>query len=182
LYRGVRKGLPMASGATGAEDAGRDDMALGPEYGQVEKPLIDQLTGMGWTHLEGAKPGSVKPTDPARSGRTSFTEVFLTERLRSQIYAINRDKHGRPWLDEQRLDQTVNALIRVAGSSLLEANQRATELLLDGFTVDGLTDWDGERDQRVRYVDWEQPLRNDFAVVSQFRVDIPGTQGRRCCS
>jgi type I restriction enzyme, R subunit len=155
-------------------------MGLGPEYMQVEKPLIDQLTGMGWTHLEGAKPGSVKPTDPAKSGRTSFTEVFLTERLRSQIYAINRNNHGKPWLDEQRLDQTLSALVRLAGSSLLEANQRATELLLDGFTVDGLPDWDGGRDQRARYIDWEQPLRNDFAVVSQFRVDIPGTQGRRC--
>src|SRR5450756_1409892 len=155
-------------------------MGLGPEYTQVERPLIDQLTGMGWTHLEGAKPGSVRPTDPAKSGRSQFSEVFLTGRLRSQVYTLNRDSRGRPWLDEQRLDQAVNALVRVAGSSLLEANQRATELLLDGFTVDGLPDWDGGRDQRVRYIDWEQPLRNDFAVISQFRVDIPGTQGRRC--
>jgi type I restriction enzyme R subunit len=150
-------------------------MGLGPEHTRVEKPLIDQLTGMGWTHLEGAKPGSVKPTDPAKSGRAAFSEVFLIERLRSQVYTLNRDKYGKPSLDEQRLDQAVSALVRVAGSSLLEANQRATELLLDGFTVDGLPDWDGGRDRRVRYIDWEQPLRNDFAVVSQFRVDIPGT-------
>jgi type I restriction enzyme R subunit len=34
--------------------------------------------------------------------------------------------------------------------------------------------------ERVRYIDWDQPLRNDFTVISQFRVDIPGTQGRRC--
>ena len=136
-------------------------MGLGPEYTQVEKPLIDQLTGMGWIHLEGATPGSVKPSDPTRSDRTAFSEVFLTERLRSQIYAINRDHRSRPWLDEQRLDQAVSALVRVAGSSLLEANQRATELLTDGFTVDGLPDWDGGRDQRVRYIDWEQPLRNN---------------------
>jgi type I restriction enzyme, R subunit len=155
-------------------------MGLGPEYTQVEKPLIDQLAGMGWRHLEGAPPESVKPTDPARSGRAAFSEVFLTGRLRQQIYTLNRDKGGRPWLDQQRLDQAVSALTRVAGSSLLESNQLATELILNGLTVDGLPDWDGGRDQRVRYVDWEQPLRNDFVVVSQFRVDIPGTQGRRC--
>jgi type I restriction enzyme R subunit len=155
-------------------------MALGPEYGQVEKPLIEQLTGMGWLHLEGAAPGNVKPTDPAASDRTSFAEVFLTERLRHQVYTLNRDPRGRPWLDNQRLNQAVSALVRVAASSLLEANQAATELLLGGFTVEGLPDWDGGREQRVRYIDWDQPLRNDFTVVSQFRVDIPGTQGQRC--
>lgn len=111
---------------------------------------------------------------------SALSEVFLTDRLRRQIYTLNRDKGGRPWLDEQRLDQAVSALTRVAGSSLLESNQLATELLLTGLTVDGLPDWDGGRDQRVRYINWEQPLRNDFVVVSQFRVDIPGTQGRRC--
>jgi type I restriction enzyme, R subunit len=155
-------------------------MGLGPEYEYVEKPLIDQLVGMGWTHLEGAPPGSVTPTDPEKSGRAAFSEVFLTGRLRRQVYTLNRDKNGKPWLDEQRLDQAVSALTRVAGASLLESNQLATELLLSGLTVEGLPDWDGGRDQRVRYIDWEQPLRNDFAVVSQFRVDIPGTQGRRC--
>ena len=155
-------------------------MALGPEYEHVEKPLIAQLAGMGWAHLEGAPPGGVTPTDPARSGRNAFSEVFLVDRLRSQLCTINRDANGKPWLDGQRLDQAVSALTRVAGTSLLEANQLATELLLNGLTVDGLPDWDGGRDQRVRYIDWEQPLRNDFTVVSQFRVDIPGGQGRRC--
>ena len=124
--------------------------------------------------------GSVKPEDPTRSGRTSFSEILLTQRLRSQIRALNRDQHGRPWLDEERIDQAVAALSRIAASSLLEANQTATELLLDGFTVEGLPDWDGGRDQRVQYIDWSEPLRNDFVVVSQFRVDVPGTQGRRC--
>jgi type I restriction enzyme, R subunit len=155
-------------------------MTLGSEYEHVEKPLIAQLTGMGWTHLEGGPPSSVKPTDPAASGRSAFSEVFLTGRLRSQLYTLNRDKNGKPWLDGPRLDQAVSALIRIAGTSLLEANQLATDLLLNGLTVDGLPDWDGGRDQRVQYIDWEQPLRNDFTVISQFRVDIPGSQGRRC--
>jgi len=48
-------------------------MALGPEYTQVEKPLLDHLKGMGWTQLEGAPPEAFVPTDPAKSGRTSFT-------------------------------------------------------------------------------------------------------------
>jgi hypothetical protein len=47
-----------------ANETGRIDMTVGPEYTQVEKPLIDQLTKMGWTHLEGAPLGAFKPTDP----------------------------------------------------------------------------------------------------------------------
>ncbi len=85
-------------------------MTLGPEYEGVEKPLIAQLVGMGRTHLEGAPPGSVTPTDPAESGRSVFSEVFLAGRLRSQVCTLNRDRNGKPWLDEQRLDQAIGAL------------------------------------------------------------------------
>jgi type I restriction enzyme R subunit len=148
-------------------------MALGPEYMQVE------LKGMGWTHLEGAPPEAFVPTDPAKSGRTSFSEVFLTGRLRNQVNVLNRGPNGNHWLTPKRLDQAVNALARIGAPSLLEANQQATELLLNGITVEGLPGWDGGRDQRVNYVDWEHPERNDFVVVSQFRLDIPGMQGKK---
>jgi type I restriction enzyme R subunit len=155
-------------------------MAQGPEYTQVEKPLISQLTHMGWTHLEGAAPGVPAPADPRKSARTSFSQVFLEERLKAQLRVINRGSDGKAWLDDRRISQAVGALTRIAAPSLLEANQKATELLLNGITVDGLPGWDGGRDQRVRYIDWDNPLHNDFVVVSQFRVDIPGTQSRKC--
>lgn len=153
-------------------------MALGPEYTQVEKPLIDQLTGMGWLHREGAPPGALAPSDSAASARDSFSEVFLTQQLRDAIYRINRDPRGNPWLTGDRLSQAVNALTRVPSTSLLEANQEATGLLLNGITVEGVPGWNDGRDQRIHYIDWEHPHSNDFVVVSQFRVDIPGTQGR----
>jgi hypothetical protein len=63
---------------------------------------------MGWTHLEGAPPGNVTPTDPAASGRGAFSEVFLDGWLRSQVFTLNRDGNGKPWLDEQRLDQSAD--------------------------------------------------------------------------
>src|SRR6185437_6047286 len=133
-------------------------MALRPEYTQVEEPLIDQLISMGWTHLEGAPPGTPAPTDPVKSGRTSFSQIFLEDRLKAQLRAINRGPDGKPWLDERRVSQAVSALTRIAAPSLLEANQRATERLLTCLIVDGLPDWDGGRDQRIRYIDWENPL------------------------
>ena len=160
-----------------------DCMALGPEYEEVELPLLDQLIGMGWTHLEGAPPGTPAPTDPKKSGRASFSEVILESRLRAQLRVINKDNHGKPWLDERRIGQAVAGLTRLSATSLLEANQKATELLINGTTVEGLPGWDGGRDQRIQYIDWEnwdKPHANDFVVVSQFRVDIPGTQSRKC--
>jgi len=151
----------------------------GPEYEQVERPLLRQLTRLGWAHREGASPGAVTPDDPAASGRAAFSEVILEERLREQLRRINRGPDGRPWLDDVRISQAMGALNRLSAPSLLEANLRATELLLTGITVEGLPGWNGGRDQRVHFIDWENPTRNDFTVVSQFRVDVPGTQGRR---
>ena len=153
---------------------------MGPEYQQVERVLVGQLRRLGWAHLEGAPPGSVAPTDPSASGRTAFSEVFLEGRLREQLQRINQGPDGRSWLDEQRISQAVGALTRIATPSLLEANRRATELLLAGVTVEGLPGWNGGREQRIHFIDWESPARNDFTVVSQFRVNIPGTRRRRC--
>lgn len=160
---------------------GRMDSAVGdPEYVQVEEPLIRQLEGMGWTHLAGSAPEAPRPTDPRASGRDSFAEVFLKERLRKALHAINPGPEGTPWLDEHRIAQAVNALDRLGVSDPLEANQKATGLLLDGIAVDGLPTWDGGREQRVHFIDWRHWERNDFVVVSRLRLDIPGTQGRRC--
>src|SRR6266508_1144845 len=159
---------------------GTGNVAPGPEYAQVEEPLIRQLEGMGWLHLEGAPPAAFVPTEPSRSGRESFSEVLLLERLRAALLDLNRGPDGGPWLDERRVAQAVGALTRIGAASLLEANRQASELLLNGVMVEGLPGWDGGRDQRVHFVDWEHPERNDFVVVSQFRLDIPGTQGKRC--
>ena len=154
-------------------------MALGPEYTRVEQPLIDQLKGMGWLHREGAVPEAFVPTNPAASGRELFSEVFLAQQMRDAIYRLNRDPDENPWLPDDRLSQAVNALTRIGSTSLLEANQQATGLLLNGITVEGMPGWNEGREQRIHYIDWENPQNNDFVVVSQFRVDIPGTQGKK---
>ena len=46
-------------------------MSGGPEYLRVELPLVRQLTGLGWSHIEGSK------SDPGVMGRGSFRETFL---------------------------------------------------------------------------------------------------------
>lgn len=144
------------------------------ESEQVEGPLIEQLQLLGWGHVAG------DVWDPGATERGSFGEVFIETRLRSALRRINVDDQGRPWLGDQRVAQAVSALQKAGGvSQLVEANQKATELLQTGTVVPGVDGWDGGRDRTVAYVDWENPANNDFLAVSQFRVDEPGGQARR---
>jgi type I restriction enzyme R subunit len=141
------------------------------ELVEVEEPFGARLASMNWARLVGSK------WDPAASERESFREVLLIGRLRDALYRINLRPGGAAWLDKDRISQAVSALATgPAGHKLIEANQEATELLLSGTTVDGLDGWDGGRDRTINYVDWENPERNEFVAVSQFRVDEPGSQ------
>ncbi|MDP9357836.1 MAG: type I restriction endonuclease subunit R [Chloroflexota bacterium] len=140
------------------------------ERTEVELPLIAQLVGMGWQHIEG------DIDVPTFTERQTFREVLLTQRLREAVRRINLDDAGQPWLDDSRVSQAVSALERLGASKLMEANQAATDLLLAGTVVDGDPVRHGSKDQTVRFIDFEHPERNDFLVINQFRVDAPGGQ------
>src|SRR5687767_949951 len=104
---------------------------LPDERSKVELPLIEQLQGMGWQHLEG-------DTDvPYLTERGSFREVLLLERLRAAVRRINRYDAGQEWLDDSRVEQAVTDLERLGAHRLMEANQAATRLLLEGTQVPG---------------------------------------------
>lgn len=140
---------------------------MGWELEDVEKPFVAQLQALGWAHIEGSL------DDPAVTGRTSFAEVIQAGLLREQLRALNQGPDGLPWLDEARLDEAVTAITRLGTHKLLEANEKATALLIRGLTVEGLPGWDGGRGQTIRYIDWDTPANNRFTVINQYRVDCP---------
>jgi type I restriction enzyme R subunit len=141
------------------------------EYTQVERPLIDQLTHMGWQHIAG------DVDVPDFTERQRFREVLLLGRLRDAVRRINLDEHGQPWLDDSRIGQAVSALERLGAPKLIEANARATELLLRGTPVEGHPDRHGGKSQTIHFIDYDHPERNDFLIINQFRVDLAGGQG-----
>lgn len=147
-------------------------MTQGREYIDVELPLIQQLKGLGWSHIEGST------TDPAVTERESFRDVLLRGRLRGALAQLNPSPEGAAWLDDSRLSEAVSSLERIQAGKLIEINQHMTALLLEGLPVAGLPDWDQGRNQRVQFIDWDHPERNDFLVVNQFRVDEPGGQAK----
>ncbi len=72
--------------------------------------------------------------------------------------------------------QAVNALQRLGTAKLLEANQKATELLLKGTVVDGVEGWDQGRGRTVHFIDWDNPDNNRFRAINQFQVACPAGQ------
>ncbi len=140
---------------------------MGWELDDVEKPFVAQLQALDWTHIEGSL------DDPAITGRTHFSEVIQEGVLRDHLRSLNPGPNNNPWLDDARISEAVGAITRLGSHKLLEANQKATELLIKGLTVEGLPGWDGGRGQTIRYIDWDTPANNQFTVINQYRVDCP---------
>lgn len=140
---------------------------MGWELEDVEKPFVAQLQALGWAHIEGSI------DDPSVTGRTSFAEVIQEGVLREQLRALNVGADGTAWLDDARLSEAVAAITRLGTHKLMEANEKATALLIRGLTVEGLPGWDGGRGQTIHYIDWDTPANNRFTVVNQYRVDCP---------
>jgi type I restriction enzyme R subunit len=72
--------------------------------------------------------------------------------------------------------QAVSRLERLGTPRLMEANQVATRLLIQGVQVPGPDD---DKAVTLHYLDFEHPARNDFLVINQFRVDPPWATGNR---
>lgn len=142
----------------------------GPEKAKVEDPFIDQLVRMGWEYVTG------NIDYPSATGRASFREVLLLDDLRRALRTINRTTDGKEWLDDGRISTAASALERLDASKLMEANEAVHNLLLTGVSVEGVADRDGGRMPTVHFIDWANPERNRFTVVSQFRIDEPSGQ------
>ncbi|MGW0751420.1 type I restriction endonuclease subunit R [Streptomyces sp. NPDC002587] len=157
-----------------------------PEYDKVEGPLIDQLVAMGWRHLEGA-PAGEPATDPARSGRDSFTDVVYADRFRAAVARVNPGPDGKSWLTNAQLDHLLALLLGTApGQGPAErgvaGNLHVTRTLREGVNARTLPGWNKGDPEHVRLVDWKAEFPelgdagtgNDLLAVSQFKVQRRG--------
>lgn len=140
------------------------------EYAYVEKPLLTQLAGLGWTVID--QGSRTIPHDPEASLRSSFRDLILPQVFRDSVRALNRMADGQDWLTERQLAGLIDDIFRQPGKGLLDANE-AVQALLFKAQVDrnALT---GEKDPTVRLIDFAHPERNSFHAINQFRVDTPG--------
>ena len=140
------------------------------EYDLVEKPFCEQLKAMGWQWIEGDK------DVPDFTERANFREVLLKGRLAAALRKLNL-RDGQPWLDDDRIRRIIEKLEKAEGHRLMEVNESATRLLLNGTEIDGLPDWNFGRNQPVRFIDFETPANNDFLVINQYKVELTSGRG-----
>jgi len=136
------------------------------ERNHVEKPLLDQLAGLGWEIID-LTDTKQKPGDTFRE---NFTEVVMLPVLREQLKVIN------PWLEDDQIEEVVKQLTAsFPGSSLIQNNQFALQLLLENTSVSENRQ-NGEKSPTVRFIDFNHRDNNRFIAVCQFRVRILGTE------
>jgi type I restriction enzyme R subunit len=121
----------------------------------VEQPAIGLLAELGWTTVS----ASEETFGAAGSlGRETKGEVVLAVRLRAALARLN------PALPTEAIAAAVDELTRDRSTLLLEqANREVYGLLKDGIKV-SVPDRDhgGQKTERLRVVDWENPTNNDF--------------------
>jgi len=135
------------------------------ERNHVEKPLLDQLAGLGWDVLD-----LEMKQQPGETFRDSFTEVALLPVLRQQLQVIN------PWLQPDQVEEVVKQLTAsFPSSSLLENNRHVFTLLQENTSVSENRQT-GEKSPTVKFIDFDRRDNNRFIAVCQFKVRILGTE------
>jgi len=156
-------------------------MRLDEEH-YVENPFLAQLQRLGWKIYSQNKdnPEDTKEIltfnsnrEPDFGGsekfRESFKEVILENVLKKSIRQINQ------WIDDDQINEVVRRITTPQTNSLLEANREIHELLLENTSVSENRKT-GERSPTVRFIDFKNPENNTFIAISQFKVNIPGTE------
>ncbi len=103
-------------------------------------------------------------TKEALLGRNGFSEHLLCKRLKNALKAIN------PWLIDEQIEEVISTLKNIRHGSLLEANEMATMLLLEGTSVD-VNHETGDKSPTVKFIDFDNVDNNDFYAVSQFLIE-----------
>ena len=132
----------------------------------VEQPAIQLFAEMGWQTVSALEElfgvgGTL--------GRETKDEVVLVPRLRAALDRLN------PSLPPEAISGAIDQLIRDRSvMSLAAANRDVYVFLKDGHPV-SVPDikGGGQKTERVRVIDWENPASNDFLLVSQFSVTGP---------
>ena len=135
------------------------------EDAAVERPALEVLAGLGWETVSGfdevlGVAGTL--------GRDRDSQAVLVHRLRACLEGLNPDVSGAG------LDRAVEELtVTRSAMDPVRANREVWDLLRDGFPVEVDVEGGGRETKRVRFVDWNDPSRNEYLAVSQLWLQGP---------
>ena len=129
----------------------------------VEQPAIALFSKLGWKTVS-----AMEEVFGASGtlGRETPGEAVLTRNLQTVLKRFN------PALPAVALSVAVDELTRDRSAMSPEAaNREVWNLIREGVKV-SIPDSErgGQRTERVRVIDWEQPKNNDFLLVSQMTL------------
>ena len=120
----------------------------------AEEPAVKLLRSLGYTYAT--------PED-LEGERASLKEAVLTRRLAHALKRLN------PWLSEANVTQAVRAVTQVPAASLAEANEKLYTSLTYGIALEQ-DRGGGRKSHTVRFLDFDDPGRNDWIVTRQYKV------------
>jgi type I restriction enzyme R subunit len=129
----------------------------------VEQPAFGLFYELGWSTVS-----ALDETFGADGtlARETKGDVVLLDRLRETLERLN------PTMPAEAIASAIDELTRDRSAMSLEAANREIYLLLKTGIRVSLPDREhgGQKDERLRVVDWENPRNNDFLMVSQLSV------------
>jgi type I restriction enzyme R subunit len=132
----------------------------------VEQPAVDLFGTLGW-ETASALDELLGPDGTLQ--RETSAEVVMLSRLRAALQRLN------PTLPAEAISAAINQLTHDRSAmSLAAGNRDVYELLKQGVQV-SVPDRErrGQKIERVRVIDWDNPAANDFLLVSQMTVTGP---------
>jgi type I restriction enzyme R subunit len=139
------------------------------EYTNVELPFIEQLKQLGWDTDKNEVIQLQLQQTPEQSYRSTFSQVVLMPKLKDALEIIN------PFLTETQVDEVIRKITSFTTSNLIENNQQVLNFLLNDTSVDH-DETTGELSPTVRYIDFQNPRNNIFTAISQFKINVSGTE------
>jgi len=129
----------------------------------VERPATAVFAALGWTTIS-----AMEETFGATGslGRETKGNVVLSSRLRSALVRLNTT------VPPEAVTAAVEELTRDRSAMSFSAANRELYLLLKEGVKVSVADREhgGQKSERLRVVDWEQPEQNDFLLVSQLSI------------
>jgi type I restriction enzyme, R subunit len=132
----------------------------------LEKEVIKRIFGatcLNWETAQGEAEGF---SSRNLIGRESKQDVVLTARLRQALEELNPD------LPPLAIDDAIKELtLDRSAKSDVEANREIYKLLKDGVPSRFPGDDGKEKIAQVKVIDWKQPEKNHFLLVSQLTIE-----------
>ncbi len=136
-------------------------MSLEHDERELELAALALFAKLGWATADAM--GETFPSGMFQ--RQHPGEAVLRERLTAAVMRLNPD------LSNAAADLAIEQLVRLrpAGSEVRN-NHDVWNLLRDGAKVETRADDGSKRTVTVRFVDWDDPLSNDWLAVRQFTL------------